>query len=125
MPTTTVSRGRTLTARVLCIVGLAGMLLGMLDPLEGSGAILAGTGLVALGAFLGKSRFRRLMYWSLVLVFIGVAALWISSAVGGVGGDTGHPEWWGLLFVPYAVGGVMGLVGAVCTSVEALRRMPC
>ena len=35
-------------------------------------------------------------------------------------GDTGHPDWWGLLFVPYAVGGVMGLVGAVCASVEAL-----
>jgi uncharacterized membrane protein YhaH (DUF805 family) len=84
-----------------------------------------GTGLVALGAFLGKSRFRRLMYWSLVLVFIGVAALWMSSAVGGFGGDTGHPHWWGLLVVPYAVGGVMGLVGAVCASVEALRRMPC
>jgi hypothetical protein len=124
MPTT-VSRGRTLIARVLCIGGLAGMFLGVLDPLEGSGAILAGTGLVAPGAFLGKSRFRRLMYLSLVLVFSGVAALWMSSAVGGFGGDTGHPDWWGLLVVPYAVGGVMGLVGAVCTSVEALRRMPC
>jgi hypothetical protein len=43
MPTT-VSRGRTLIARVLCIGGLAGMFLGVLDPLEGSGAILAGTG---------------------------------------------------------------------------------
>ena len=50
MPTT-VSRERTLIARVLCIGGLAGMFLGVLDPLEGSGAILAGTGLVALGAF--------------------------------------------------------------------------
>jgi hypothetical protein len=28
--------------------------------------------------------------------------------------------WWGLLFVPYAVGGLMGLVGAICASVEAL-----
>lgn len=124
MPTT-VSRGRTLITRVLCIGGLAGMFLGVLDPLEGSGAILAGTGLVALGAFLGNSRFHRLMYWSFVLVFIGVAALWTSSAAGGFGGDTGNPAWWGLLFVPYAVGAVMGLVGAVRATVEALRRTPC
>ena len=121
MPTTT-SWPRVLVIRVLCILGLAGMLLGVLDPLEGSGAILAGTGLVALGAFLGKSRFRRLLSWALVLVVIGVAALWISTALGGFGGDTGRSNWWGLLLVPYAVGGFMGLVGAVLALVEAFER---
>jgi hypothetical protein len=80
---------RLLIIRVLRILGLAGMFLGVLDPFEGSGAIMAGTGLVTLGAFLGKSRYCRLMYWSLVLVVIGVAALWISTALGGFGGDTG------------------------------------
>ena len=111
---------RLLIIRVLRILGLAGMFLGVLDPFEGSGAIMAGTGLVTLGAFLGKSRYCRLMYWSLVLVVIGVAALWISTALGGFGGDTGRSNWWGLLLVPYAIGGIMGLVGAVCASVEAL-----
>jgi hypothetical protein len=111
-----------LIIRVLCVLGLAGMLLGVLDPLEGSGAILAGTGLVALGAFLGKSRFRSLLYWALVLVVIGVAAMWILTALGGFGGDTGRSNWWGLLFVPYAVGGFMGLVSAVLASVEAFER---
>ena len=58
------------------------------------------------------------MYWSLLLVLIGVAALWISSALGGFGGDTGRSDWWGLLFVPYA--GAERARGAICASVEAL-----
>ena len=59
-------------SRMLVIIGLTSMLLGAIDPLEGSLIILPGTGLVALGALLGKSRRRALLYWSLALVAIGV-----------------------------------------------------
>lgn len=110
-------------SRWLLIVGLAGMLIGAVDPLEGSLIILPGVALVALGVFLGKSRHRRLLYWALALVAVGVGAMWISSAFGGFGGGTGRSLWWGLLIlVPYVVGWVMGLVGAVRALVEAFRR---
>lgn len=110
-------------SRWLLIVGLAGMLLGTIDPLEGSLIILPGIALVALGAFLGKSRYRRLLYRALALVAVGVGAMWISSAFGGFGGDTGRSIWWGLLILaPYVAGWIVGLVGAIRALVEAFRR---
>jgi hypothetical protein len=89
------------------------MVIGVLDPLEGSLVILPGTGLVALGALLGKSRHRIFLYWSFALVAVGVGAMWRLSALGGFGGNTGRSNWWGLVLLPYPVGWIMGLVGAI------------
>ena len=50
---------RMLWSRILQLVGGIAMLLGTLDPLEGSLLILPGSGLVALGMFLGKEERRR------------------------------------------------------------------
>ena len=102
-------------SRLLVIVGLVAMLIGALDPLEGSLVILPGTALVALGARLGKSPHRVLLYWSFVLVAVGVGALWGLSALGGVGPTTGRSYSWALVLLPYPVGWIMGLVGAVRT----------
>ena len=108
--------------RVLLIVGLSGMLLGAVDPLEGSLLILPGSGLVALGAFLGKSRRRVLLYLSFGLVAFGVGAMLVLSAFGGFGAGTGLSNWWGLLLVPYAAGWLMGLAGSVLALVESFKR---
>jgi hypothetical protein len=89
------------------------MVLGAVDPLEGSLLILPATGLVALGAWLAKSRERRRLYWALALVAVGVGLLWGISAIGGVGGSTGRSKWWLLLLLPYPIGWVLGLVGGV------------
>jgi len=55
-------KGATRWSRILVIVGLVAMLIGAIDPLEGSLVILPGTGMVALGALLGNSRHRKLLY---------------------------------------------------------------
>ena len=108
--------------RVLGIVGLAGMLLGAIDPLEGSPIVLAGSGLAALAALLGKAKHRRFLYWALGLVAVGVGAMWGLSALGGLGGSTGRSMWWGLLVLPYGIGWIVGLAGAILTVVEFVRR---
>jgi len=100
-------------SRILVIMGLVGMVIGALDPLEGSFIILPGTGLVALGALFGKSRHRVLLYWSFILVAVGVGALWGLSALGGLGGDSGRSNWWALVLLPYPVGWIVGLIGAI------------
>jgi hypothetical protein len=111
-------------SRVLVIVGLAGMVVGVVDPLEGSLIVLPCTGMVALGAFLGNSRHQFLLYWAFGLVAVGVGAMFVLSAFGGIGGPTGHSLLWGLFILPYPVGWITGLVGAVCRLIESSRRPP-
>lgn len=98
------------------------MAAGVLDPLEGSLSVVAGTGVAAVGAWLEGGAHRRVIYWSFALVLIGVGALWSLSALGGFGGNSGRSNWWGLTIVPYPVGWLLGLVGAVRELRTSRRR---
>jgi hypothetical protein len=114
---------RTLWSRILKIVGGIAMALGTLDPLEGSLLILPGSGLVALGMYLGGREGRTVRYWTLafILIAIGVVAMFGLSAVGGIGGTSGHSMWWGLLLLPYPAGWLMALAGGVAGLVRAFK----
>ncbi len=114
--------GASRWSRRLVIAGLVAMVAGALDPLEGSVVILAGTAVAALGALWGESRHRVLLSWSVILTALGVGALWGLSALGGIGGNTGRSYWWALVFLPYPIGWVMGLFGAVRSLREGSRR---
>jgi len=89
------------------------MLVGAIDPMEGSLLILPGSGLVTLGTFLGHGERWLLTYriWVFFLIAIGVAALLGLSMVGGFGGSSGRSIWWGLLVLPYLIGWSMGIWG--------------
>ena len=89
------------------------MVVGAIDPMEGSLLILPGSGLVALGTFLGQSERRLIAYrvWVFILIAIGVGALWGLSMVGGFGGKSGRSMWWGVLILPYLIGWNMGIWG--------------
>lgn len=97
----------------MVVIGSIGLLAGGLDPMEGSVLILIGSALAALGTFLGQGEHRLIRYRALVfvLIAIGLAALWGLSAVGGMGGKSGHSMWWGLLLLPYLIGWPMAIVG--------------
>ncbi|MDD5544662.1 MAG: hypothetical protein PHX83_15960 [Acidobacteriia bacterium] len=105
--------GRDTWSRVLSIVGSIAMLVGAIDPMEGSILILPGSGLVALGTFLGPGERRSLVYrvWVFILIALGVGAMWGLTWVGGFGGTSGRSTWWGLLIVPYLIGWSMGIWG--------------
>lgn len=114
---------RTLWPRILIIAGAIAMLLGSLDPLEGSLLILPGSGLIALGTFVGKSQRRVVRYWLWVfgLIAVGVAVMFVVSAFGGIGGKSGRSMWWGVLILPYPVGWLMALVGAVLALIRFIK----
>jgi hypothetical protein len=102
-----------LLARALVVLGGIGMLVGAVDPLEGSVVILPGSGLVALGTCLGRSERRFIIYrvGVFILIAIGVGAMWGLSSVGGFGGNSGRSMWWGVLILPYLIGWSMGIWG--------------
>ena len=114
---------RTLWSRILKVVGGIAMLLGTLDPLEGSVVILAGSGLVALAMYLGGKDRRTVLYWTWAfgLMAVGVAAMFALSAVGGIGGRSGHSMWWGVLILPYPAGWLMALAGGVVGLVRFFK----
>ena len=122
---------RKLWRRILLIAGGIAMLLGTLDPLEGSLLLLPGSGLIVLGLFVGKSEHRLLRYWVwvFILMLVGVGALFGLSAVGGFGGTSRLSIWWGLLLLPYPVAWIMGLAGAISALIrftkERGQRAPC
>lgn len=89
------------------------MVLGALDPMEGSVVILGGSGLVALGTSLSQEKRQWFAYRLSVflLIVFGVAAMWGLTMVGGIGGKSGHSIWWGVLILPYLIGWWMGMWG--------------
>ena len=95
-----------------------------MDPLEGSLVILAGSGLVTLGTWLGESDRRLLVnwLWPFGLILFGVIALFALSAVGGIGGKGGHSLWWGLLVLPYPAGWLLGLANLVRRLINRIRH---
>jgi len=116
---------RKLWSRILMTVGGIAMLLGMVDPMEGSLLILPGSGLVALGLFVGKAEHRLLRDWVWVfgLIAVGVGALFGLSAIGGIGGKSGHSMWWGVLILPYPVGWIMALVISISALIRRFKPM--
>ena len=108
-------------SRWIVIVGLVLMVIGVADPMEGSVVILGGSILVAVGAFLSRTRYR-VPITALVLIAVGVGAMFGLSALGGVGGNTGRSIWWLLLCVPYPIGWILGLLGAASKIREPRNR---
>lgn len=114
---------RTLWSRILVTVGGIAMMLGTIDPLEGSLLILPGSGMIALGIYLGRKDRRTVLYWTwaFILIAVGVGALFGLSAVGGIGGKGGHSMWWGILILPYPAGWLMALAGGVAALARFLK----
>jgi len=113
---------RKLWSRILIAVGSIAVLVRALDPLEGSVVILPGSGIVTLGTFLSNSARRSIIYWTSIFLLIsaGVGALFVLSALGGIGGTSGHSMWWGLLILPYPVGWVMGIVSLLFKFIRSV-----
>lgn len=108
-------------ARGLIVIGIVLMLVALTDPLEGSLVTIPGIAAVAASARITRSRRRTLTYWAGGLLVMGVSTMWILSAFGGLGGDTGRSLWWALVLLPYPVGWLLGLVSGIRVLREIFR----
>jgi len=107
-------------SQTLMVAGSVAILLGSLDPMEGSLLILPGSGLVALGAHLGQADPQTTKFWLTLFVLnaVGVGELWQLTAFGGFGGNSGHSLWWGVLILPYVAGWVLAVARILATVAE-------
>ncbi len=114
---------RAVWSRILVVGGGGAMLLGALDPLEGSVLVLLGSGMVTLGTVLNKTKPCPVRYWVTVflLIAVGVAVMFGFSAVGGIGGSTRRSLWWALLILPYPIGWLFGMVDLARRLVGFIR----
>jgi hypothetical protein len=114
---------RVVWSRILVVAGAIAMLVGAIDPLEGSFVILPGCAFVTLGTFLGNNerRMRTDWLWVLGSIAFGVGAMIVLSAFGGIGGKSGHSLWWGLLILPYPIGWTMGIVSLASRLIKRVQ----
>jgi hypothetical protein len=86
-------------------IGFIFILIGGLDPMEGSLLILPGSGLIALGAYMDREKFHDLSFrlWMFILILIGVGTMFIVSPMGGIGGPEGLSVWFAILVIPYPI----------------------
>jgi len=89
--------------------------------------ILLGSGLAALGAFLGRSRYRKFLYAALGLTVCGLTTIFYALTDPWTGtnffSDALYPAWWQIVGYAYPVGGIMSSVGAVYVIFESFRRL--
>ncbi len=108
--------------RIIYIIGIAAVLVGSLDPMEGSVVIAIGGALLTWHAFLLQSRTKVLYLMAAAMITFGVCSLWGLSALGGFGGTSSINVWWGLLIVPYPAGWLMVMVLLVGNLIERKKR---
>ncbi len=96
--------------RIGFIAGIVLFLLGSIDPLEGSGLIALGGIMLAVVARRLEDPHWKYYRLAAILLVVGVALLWIFSALGGFGGEATLAWGWAWLLLPYPVGWFMVLV---------------
>ncbi len=117
-------RIKHLSARILFPIGVVAMVVGAVDPLEGSVLILTGSGMVALATWLGNQARSVALYrtWSFAMIAFGVLALFVISSMGGVGGKSGRSTWWLLVLLPYPIGWLLGIANLIAHAIDRLRH---
>jgi hypothetical protein len=93
-------------AQVPTITGGLAVLVGGIDPLDGAIVVLAGAALLAAAAMIAPCNHavRTSRAINLTLTIVGFAAIWIMTALGGIGGATGRSFLWAWLGLPWVAG---------------------
>lgn len=115
---------KNLLVRILFVIGVIAMIVGAVDPLEGSVIILAGSGLVVLSTWFGHQPRELCIYRTCLfgMIAFGVIAMFAFSSVGGFGGKTGRSMWWALVLLPYPIGWILAIANLVARGIARVRH---
>jgi hypothetical protein len=104
--------------RIVHIIGVILLCAGMLDPMEGSVVIVAGSFLIALSAFIRCDRHWKIFLTLFISIAVGVFFLFYLSTFGGFGKGA-LSWWWGILDLPYPIG---WLITVILLIVRAFKK---
>jgi hypothetical protein len=110
--------------RVIYIIGVIALIIGVLDPLEGSVVITSGSALIALSTFITRDRHRKIFLLSFIMILTGVFFLFYLSSLGGFGGTSKLSWWWGLLILPYVLGWLASIITLITRAVKKPVQLP-
>ncbi|MGE5518970.1 MAG: hypothetical protein ACM3VS_03510 [Candidatus Dadabacteria bacterium] len=105
------------------VTGIIALILGIIDPLEGSVVVALGSGLVALSTSLRKDRHHKLFFICFLMIAVGVALLFYFSSLGGFGGRSSLSWWWAALLIPYPAGWLITMGLLILGSGRAPHRV--
>ncbi len=86
------------------ILGVILLILGAIDPLEGSAVILLGSLTLAVTSHFLLDRHKQYFAFASICIAFGVISMFILTALGGFGGKSQISWWWGLFILPYPLG---------------------
>jgi NADH:ubiquinone oxidoreductase subunit 6 (subunit J) len=104
--------------RVIYIIGVIALIIGAIDPLEGSVVLLAGCTLITVTTFLTGDRHWKIFLTCLILIAVGVFFLFYLSSLGGFGGNSTLSWWWGTLILPYPAGWLTAIILLIIRAVK-------
>ena len=104
--------------RVFYKVGVVALILGAIDPLEGSLLIIAGSALLALATWLSRDRHWKIFLTSFIMIVVGVFAMFYLSSLGGFGGNSSLSWWWGTLILPYPLAWLATIILLISRAVK-------
>jgi hypothetical protein len=108
--------------RIIYTIGVVALIIGILDPLEGSVVLAAGSALIALSTYLSHDKHWKIFLASLIMIVIGVFFLFYFSSLGGFGGSSTLSWWWCTLLLPYPLGWLMAIILLIVRAVKKPKQ---
>lgn len=110
------------TSQILYIIGIIALIIGAIDPLEGSVVIAGGSVLIVIAAYLLKDTLRKLFLTSMIMILIGVFTMFYLSSLGGIGGSSSLSMYWGLTILPYLIGWLIAIISIIYKIVRRSKN---
>jgi len=108
--------------KAIYITGVVALIIGSIDPLEGSVVVAAGSAFIALATHLRDDRHRKIFLTTFIMIIVGVCLLFYISSLGGIGGNSSRSWWWGLLILPYPIGWLINIVLLITRAVKKPQK---
>lgn len=95
---------------ILHKAAVVALIVGIIDPLEGSVLIASGSTLLAFTTAATKKPDKNWYLLAWIMIIAGIVYLFYISSLGGFLGNTGRSWVWGLPILPYPAGWILTLV---------------